>query len=87
VRWTEAMKYETRLRELESRLASRGDAAELAGKIEQARARVDAHDHECGIVRPPHDPLFLPPEVMKAGLAEHLVWARNNYARRAEAHR
>jgi hypothetical protein len=85
VRWTEAMKYETRLRELESRLADRGDAAELAGKIEQARARVEAYDHECGIVRPPREPLEFPPGL--TGLAEQLVWARNNHARRAEAHR
>jgi hypothetical protein len=80
------MKFDRRLRALESRRADRGDG-ELAGKIEQARARVDACNRERGIVHPPREPLFFPPEVMKAGLAAQLLCARNNHARRAEAHR
>jgi hypothetical protein len=79
------MKFESRLKTLEARQTNRGDAAELAGKIAQARARLDAHDRERGIVHPPREPLEFPPGC--TGLAEQLVWARNNHARRAEAHR
>lgn len=78
------MRYETRLRALEGRHTDRGDA-ELAGKVAQARARVDADDRERGIVRPPRDPLEFPPGC--TGLAEQIVWARDERARRSEAHR
>jgi hypothetical protein len=79
------MKFDTRLKALEARQADRGDAAELAGKIEQARARLDAYDRERGIIRPPREPIEFPP--WWTGLAEQLLWARHNHVRRAEAHR
>jgi hypothetical protein len=78
------MKFDRRLTALEGRHTDRGDG-ELAEKTKQARARVDADDHEHGVVRPPREPLEFPTRC--TALAEQLVWARNHHALGAEARR